>query len=55
MPQLSPLSWLILFFMFWFNLFSISVFLWWIKENKYNLFFKKTIIKKYNFNKKWAW
>nr|YP_001382324.1 ATP synthase F0 subunit 8 [Sepia esculenta]BAF73652.1 ATP synthase subunit 8 [Sepia esculenta] len=51
MPQLSPINWLFLFFMFWIILMINSSIMWWNTMNLYK--FNKTTKKLTNINYKW--
>nr|YP_009192134.1 ATP synthase F0 subunit 8 [Phasianella solida]ALK03391.1 ATP synthase F0 subunit 8 [Phasianella solida] len=37
MPQLAPLNWLLLFFLFWFVASSIMVVVWWTVKSPYTI------------------
>nr|YP_010454089.1 ATP synthase F0 subunit 8 [Eumandya parva]QXJ42066.1 ATP synthase F0 subunit 8 [Eumandya parva] len=51
MPQLSPINWLFLFFMFWSILMINTSIMWWNTNNLYMINKMKTI--KPNINYKW--
>nr|YP_010884209.1 ATP synthase F0 subunit 8 [Pila globosa]WIW42427.1 ATP synthase F0 subunit 8 [Pila globosa] len=52
MPQLSPLNWIFLFFMFWLLVIIISAMIWW---NKKNFFYSALNEKLTNTPNKWSW
>nr|APH08724.1 ATP synthase F0 subunit 8 [Benthomangelia sp. JEU-2016] len=35
MPQLSPLNWILLFFLFWCMILALSILIWWSKKALY--------------------
>nr|YP_010944310.1 ATP synthase F0 subunit 8 [Acanthochitona mahensis]WLW42186.1 ATP synthase F0 subunit 8 [Acanthochitona mahensis] len=35
MPQLAPLNWILLFFLFWGSIFFIFIFVWWCSGKSY--------------------
>nr|AOV83576.1 ATP synthase subunit 8 [Phasianella australis] len=37
MPQLAPVNWLLLFFLFWFVVGLSSVVIWWSSKNLYSI------------------
>nr|YP_010454115.1 ATP synthase F0 subunit 8 [Inioteuthis japonica]QXJ42105.1 ATP synthase F0 subunit 8 [Inioteuthis japonica] len=51
MPQLSPINWLFLFFMFWSILFINSSIMWWNTNNNYHI--NKTPTTKLNIKYNW--
>nr|YP_008593235.1 ATP synthase F0 subunit 8 [Sepia lycidas]BAN81962.1 ATPase8 [Sepia lycidas] len=51
MPQLSPINWLFLFFMFWLIMMINSSIMWWNTMNLYK--FNKSTKKLTNINYKW--
>nr|QIZ12546.1 ATP synthase F0 subunit 8 [Nuttallochiton mirandus] len=37
MPQLAPLNWFLLVFLFWFFVFFVTVFIWWLGDSSYSV------------------
>nr|YP_010835862.1 ATP synthase F0 subunit 8 [Pila virens]WGC89381.1 ATP synthetase F0 subunit 8 [Pila virens] len=52
MPQLSPLNWIFLFFMFWMLVIIVGTMIWW---NNKNLFYSALNKKPLNTPNKWNW
>nr|YP_009422146.1 ATP synthase F0 subunit 8 [Cipangopaludina ussuriensis]ASR74858.1 ATP synthase F0 subunit 8 [Cipangopaludina ussuriensis] len=53
MPQLSPLSWIFLFFIFWVMILMVIVLIWWISKSEFNL--NISDVNCYNIENNWKW
>nr|YP_009773431.1 ATP synthase F0 subunit 8 [Acanthochitona avicula]QIZ12675.1 ATP synthase F0 subunit 8 [Acanthochitona avicula] len=53
MPQLAPLNWVMLFFLFWGSVMFIFVFVWWANNKSY--YFFSVSDKSTGKLKKWCW
>nr|YP_009509438.1 ATP synthase F0 subunit 8 [Sinotaia purificata]ASR74897.1 ATP synthase F0 subunit 8 [Sinotaia purificata] len=53
MPQLSPLSWVFLFFFFWVMILMVTILIWWIKKMEFNL--NISDMNYYNTENNWKW
>nr|AEK84198.1 ATP synthase F0 subunit 8 [Alcithoe tigrina] len=52
MPQLSPLNWIFLFFLFWSSVSGLSILIWWSMKTFFRSSSKAMTYSKEN---KWNW
>nr|AXA45371.1 ATP synthase F0 subunit 8 [Mitromorpha fischeri] len=52
MPQLSPLNWILLFFLFWVAVLAVSVLIWWSSKLVYSSKSSDSVKLEEN---KWTW